>query len=124
MNASAQHGMELPTLIFEGGETKEFHILLTARNGNDLDLTGATAMFSILESINLHSEPILRKPCTVVEKKQPYLSVKLTPTDTINLSDQFIYQITVKDPVGNVEIFRGYLVIRYNADKKTITDFT
>lgn len=113
----------LPTIDFVGGESQE--LLFNTyfyKNRKPFNMTGCTSNFSIVDFTNKKGTPILTKSMNILENADNtafnVLSVDLTPTETYKLCGKFIYQITIKDVNGNVEIPKqGLLYITNNINK-------
>ncbi len=117
----------LPTLDFVGGSTQDF--LFHARffaNHHPFNLSACTASFDIINYVNREGTPLVSKEMQIVDGDEDeggevipnVLSVTLTPADTVNLSGKYIYQITIKDVSGIVEIpNQGIIMITNNINK-------
>lgn len=114
---------ELPTLSFDGGETKLFQVGLYTNRDRRVCLSDAKAKLALVDFVNRSGIPLLHKDCTIIDSDDPCVSFTLEPNDTKDLSGKYIYQLTVRDLAGNIEIFRGFLLIRENADRTTIEEF-
>ena len=71
--------------------------------------------------------PIVSKVMTISEnpalESNNQLLVHLDTNETVELSGKYIYQVTIKDAEGNVEIPKqGILLITKNIDKGFISD--
>lgn len=113
----------LPTIDFVGGETQDllFHAYFY-QNKKPFGLMGSTSNFSIVDFMNKKGTTILSKPMDVLENADGssfnILYVKLEPLETYELSGKYIYQITIKDVNGNVEIPKqGLMYITNNINK-------
>ncbi len=117
----------LPTIEFVGGETQELLFDMYFYQGKKpFSMVGCVSNFSIVNFTNKHGAPILRKDMEVLENQDGtslnVLSVELTPEETYNLSGKYIYQISIKDVSGNVEIPKqGLMYIINNINKSFIT---
>lgn len=116
----------LPTIDFVGGETQEllFHVYFY-QNKRPFSMTGCTSNFSIVDFMNKKGAPILTKKMDVLENSDGsalnILSVELEPLETYELSGKYIYQISIKDVNGNVEIPKqGLIYITNNINKSFI----
>lgn len=108
----------LPTISFVGGETQEiaFNVYSYAKN-RPYDLEYSESKFSIISFTGRTSAPLVRDMSYSGNK----LTVKLAPEDTVNLSGKYIYQITIVDDSGDVEIPKqGILYITNNINKSFI----
>lgn len=113
----------LPTIDFVGGETQDlaFHVYFY-KDKKEFSLTGCTCNFSIVSFTNKTGAPILSKPMEGIYNdagtSNNVLTVKLLPTDTVDLFGKYIYQIIIKDIDGDVEVPKqGILYITNNINK-------
>ena len=116
----------LPEICFVGGETQDlaFHIYFYIGN-RPYSLSGRTANFSIVSFRNKTGTPILTKEMDVrfdnTGAVNNVLTVTLAPTETVDLSGKYIYEIQIKDIDGDVEIPKqGILYITNNINKSFI----
>ncbi len=113
----------LPTIEFVGGESQELLFHVYFYNGKKpFSMTGCTSNFSIVDFRNKVGSPILTKTMDVLENSDGssfnVLSVELTPQETYELSGKYIYQISIRDVNGNVEIPKqGLIYITNNINK-------
>ena len=114
----------LPEIAFVGGETQDLRFRLFTKSGRIFDADGATATFSVVYSVNRTGATILSKQMTVMNDEhgiKSVLAVELLPKETVGLFGKYIYQITIKDSGGDVEIpSQGILTITNNIDKTLI----
>ena len=114
----------LPEWNFVGGETqKRTFTLYEAEDDERYNLQGATAEVVIVDFVNCRTAPKLRKEVSIqMDANENYCEavVMLSPTDTIDLFGKFIYQITIKDVVGNVAALKGTMRISENINKAFI----
>lgn len=109
----------LPTIDFVGGATQDlaFHVYFHA-GLKPFDLFGCHANFSIISYIDRSGTPIITKKMGVLysakDSVDNILSVKLTPEETVSLSGKYIYQITIQDSNGTVEIPKHGIFLIYN----------
>lgn len=113
----------LPTIDFVGGESQEllFNVYFH-KSRKPFSMTGCTSNFSIVDFRNKVGIPLLTKTMNVLENADGssfnVLSVNLTPLETYELSGKYIYQITIRDVNGNVEIPKqGLMYITNNINK-------
>lgn len=115
----------LPTIDFVGGSTQElvFHTFFS-QNKKPFDLSSCTASFAVISFINKNGSPLIIK--TMQIDKSEYgdgtatniLRVVLQPEDTVDLVGKFIYQISIQDISGDIEIpDQGILRIANNINK-------
>ena len=112
----------LPDIDFVGGETQNFSFnVYFYANGSPFDVGGCTANFSIVSYNNKTGAPRVSKEMTVAQgadSTSNVLKVTLSPSDTVDLSGKFIYQITIRDAGGDVEIPKqGIMNIINNINK-------
>ncbi len=113
----------LPTIEFVGGETQDllFHMYFY-QDRKPFSMIGCTSNFSIVSFTNKNGAPILTKAMSVLENAGGtsfnVLSVTLSPQETYELSGKYIYQISIKDVNGNMEIPKqGIMYIINNINK-------
>lgn len=120
----------LPTIDFVGGSSQElvFHTFFHTLK-NPFDLSRCTANFSVINYVNKNGTPVISKSMRIMGgNRDPdgnlisnILRVTLVPGDTVNLTGKFIYQISVKDTNGVVEVpSQGIIYITNNINKKYI----
>ena len=116
----------LPTIDFVGGETQDlaFHIYFY-RGKKPYGLSGCTANFSIVSFRNKTGSRILSKEMGVRFSDDGtinnILTVTLEPTETVDLSGKYIYEIQMRDIDGDIEIPKqGILFITNNINKNFI----
>ena len=116
----------LPTIDFVGGETQDlaFHIYFYI-DKKPLSLTGCTCSFSIVNFMNKVGVPVLIKPMRAIfnndNTMDNVLTVTLSPPETVQLSGKYIYQISMRDIDGDIEIPKqGILFITNNINKNFI----
>lgn len=111
----------LPEISFVGGETHDFKFSLFTDTGKVFNASGLKATFSVINSINRNGQPVLSKDMTVIANDKgmdSIIVVTLKPNETINLYGKYIYQITLQDISGDIEIpSQGILCIINNIDK-------
>ena len=115
----------LPEIAFVGGETQDLRFRLFTKTGRSFDADGAMATFSVVYSVNRTGATVLSKQMTVMNDEhgvKNVLAVELLPKETVGLFGKYIYQITIKDSGGDVEIpSQGILTITNNIDKAIIS---
>lgn len=119
----------LPAMDFVGGSTQDlvFHCYYY-RNKQPHDLSSCIANFSIINFVNKNGKPLLSKQMEI--RSDPgvdggihnVLDVTLAPADTVNLpAGKYIYQISIRDISGEVEIpNQGIIHIINNINKAFI----
>ena len=110
----------LPTVDFVGGSTQElaFHTFFS-QNKRPFDLSTCTANF-----VNKNGTPLISKQMDIIKSEDGdgtvtnVLKVVLLPEETVDLFGKFIYQITIQDISGEIEIpDQGILRIANNINK-------
>ena len=118
----------LPAIDFVGGSTQDlvFHCYFYL-NKQPCDLSSCTANFSLINFVNKNGEPLVSKQMTIRAESddegaiQNILTVTLTPSDTVKLAGKYVYQITIKDVSGEVDIpNQGTLHIVNNINKSFV----
>lgn len=115
----------LPTIDFVAGETQDlsFNIYFYKSN-KPYNLEDCLATFSVSSYTNKSGSAIISKSMDIrpgVSETNNNLFVTLTSRDTIDLSGKYIYQITLQDIDGDVEIPKqGILMITNNIDKRLL----
>lgn len=112
----------LPTVDFVGGSTQDFAFnAFFFSNRKPFDMTQCTATFSVISYVNKDSSPLISKEMTVdngADGVANVLKVTLDAADTVDLAGKYIYQVTVRDNGGGVDIpNQGILRIANNIDK-------
>lgn len=113
----------LPTIEFVGGETQDLAFnLFFYKNKKPFSTTGVTANFAIVSFTNKVGVPILNKQMKGTFNEDGtvnnVLTVTLEPSETVDLSGKYIYQIQIRDIDGDVEIPKqGILYITNNINK-------
>lgn len=115
----------LPQVEFVGGSTQDFSFqCFHHKSGCPIDMSEAKAEFSIIDYNNKLSEPFVCKDMEVLEGGGLHnvLFVSLSPGDTVDLWGKHIYQISIRDKDGTVEIpNQGILYITNNIHKQFVT---
>lgn len=115
---------DLPEISFVGGETRQFRFPLRDKKGRVFDVSGATANFSVVGAMNRSGAPIVSKPMDLVADENgitSVLTVTLLPAETVNLYGKYIYQVSIRDVYGDIEIpSQGVLFITNNIDRSFI----
>lgn len=114
----------LPEIRFVGGSSEDlqFHLYYDEDDPKPFNLFGGEANFSIVNFINKNSTPLVSKVMEIgmneAETHYNVVRVSLDPADTVDLFGKFVYQITLKDIDGNVDIpHQGIINIYNNIDK-------
>lgn len=115
----------LPELTFVGGKTQELNFRLKEKDGSLYNARNCEANFSICNYSNKTGEPLLSIQPTFVSNDNSIihiLHIIISPEQTVNLYGKYIYQITIKDETGRVEIpNQGILNITRNINKNYIS---
>jgi len=115
---------ELPEILFVGGETHDLRFRLFTDTGKVFSASGARATFSVVYSVNRTGTPVISKQMDIIADDdgiESILAVTLIPNETKNLYGKYIYQITIQDMSGEVDIpSQGILGITNNIDKSII----
>ena len=126
MNACDYNPYELPTITFVGGETRDlaFHIYHYIGK-RPYSLSECDCTFSLVNFTTKGGKPILSKEMTVIYDEtgtiDNILTVTLESSESVNLFGKYIYQITIQDRDGEVEIpSQGIMYITNNIDKGII----
>ena len=126
MNACDYNPYELPTITFVGWETRDlaFHIYHYIGK-RPYSLSECECTFSLVNFTTKGGKPILSKEMTVIYDEtgtiDNVLTVTLESLESVNLFGKYIYQITIQDRDGEVEIpSQGIMYITNNIDKGII----
>ena len=119
-----QNIYDLPEISFVGGETRDLLFKLFTATRLPFSAYGADATFSIVNSVHRTGEPIVSKQMDVIaddDGVDSILRVTLMPMETVGLFGKYIYQITIIDLSGEIEIpSQGILRITNNIDKNLV----
>lgn len=114
----------LPELCFVGGSSEDlqFNLFCDKSDPKPFNIFGGEANFSIVNFLNKNSTPLVSKKMDInmnnEETHYNVLRVYLEPADTVDLFGKFVYQITIRDIDGNVDIpHQGIINIHNNIDK-------
>ncbi len=114
----------LPQDSFVAGQTCKYAWRLYRESGQPFNASGCEGAFSLLDYSHKDDDPILVKKVEFVEGDEGMISVAsvtLTPQDTVNLDGKFIYQLSIKDVEGNMEIpNQGIFYIANNIHKSFV----
>lgn len=114
----------LPEWEMVGGESQKRLFTLCDSTGLEYDVAGGSANFAIVDYVNRFGEPYLTKPINIIQSDTgvfSVLEVTLSPSETINLSGKYIYQLSISDSSGNIAIPKhGIIYILNNIDKKFV----
>ena len=115
----------LPTVDFVGGSTQELAFnTFFSQNKRPFDLSACTANFAVINFVNKNGTPLISKQMDIIKSEDGdgtvanVLKVVLLPEETVDLFGKFIYQITIQDISGEIEIpDQGILRIANNINK-------
>ena len=101
----------LPTIEFVGGSTEDlrFHCYFYI-NKKPFDLSSCEVNFALINYVNKNGLPLVSKKMKISSLSQKddvvsnIASVTLDPVDTVDLAGKFIYQISIRDISGEIEI--------------------
>lgn len=122
---------QLPKIQFIGGESVTLIWNLWALSPNEpenkeqpFNANGCTVTFSVIDHLNKTGTPVISKKCTLRQGEDGVSSVavtELSSLDTVNLMGTYIYQLTVQDIEGSVEIpGQGIIQVSVNVDRGLI----
>ena len=97
----------LPELTFVGGKTQELKFNLKDCKRNPFNAEGSSADFSVCCYSYKTGEPVfsvIPVLTTAENGLMSKLTVKIEPDKTVNLFGKYIYQLTIIDCTGRVEI--------------------
>lgn len=112
----------LPDISFVGGSTQKLSFNILSKGREPLDMSACTANFSLINYVNRTGKPIVSKEMTISgDSVQNVLQVTLLPSDTVDLFGKFIYQVTIKDAIGVIDIpNQGQMIIVNNINKEYV----
>ena len=117
----------LPEVMFVAGQSNTLRWRLFTEQNVPFNADGCTGNFALVDySDKYNDEPLVSKPLSFVigddvTGAKNVATVDLLPTDTLGLYGKYIYQITIKDINGNIEIPKqGILFITNNINKSFI----
>lgn len=121
----------LPQVEFVGGSTQDFEFqCLDHRTGQLMDMTGCKAEFAIIDYLNKQGNdgfPLWYSYMQLkdVDGMSCRLCVSVPPSATLDLWGKYIYQISIRDVDGVIEIPKqGLLFISNNIDKNFVKSNT
>lgn len=120
-----QNRYSLPELSFISGESQNLVFRLFTEQNQPVDAGDITCSLSAIPYGNINAVPVLTKSGVIVNaggNEKAYIKVLLEPNDTISLSGKYIYQISLKDYLDNIELYQGILTIFHNVDKNFISN--
>ena len=114
----------LPQDSFVAGQTCKYAWRLYRESCQPFNAIDCEGAFSVVDYSHKDDDPILVKKVEFVEGDEGMISVAsvtLMPQDTVNLDGKFIYQLSIKDVEGNMEIpNQGIFYIANNIHKSFV----
>lgn len=113
----------MPEIIFVSGQSNTLRWRLFTPAKLPFNAEGCTGNFSVVDYSDKTGDPLISKPLTFVigddeTKVKNIAVVELSPDDTLGLYGKYIYQITIRDVDGEVEIpNQGFLLISHNINE-------
>lgn len=109
----------LPYDSFVAGQTKDYGWVLYRESREPFDAQNCDGTFSLIDysQKEMDEEPILMKKINFISGDSGIRNVAfvtLNPEDTMHLNGKYIYQLTIKDPDGTIEIPDQGLFYIYN----------
>ncbi len=119
---------KLPELNFVGGITRTLRFHLKDENGEVYNAAGCNANFAVCEYADKKETPIFSVTPVFDRDEhnvQSILTVRLSSSITRSLYGTFVYQITIRDPYGEIGIpWQGIMNIIKNIDQDYISNIT
>lgn len=100
----------LPSIVFVGGESETFVFNLYTKSGTPYDAHDCEVGFAIIDYLNKEGAHVITKESPNVKIRmgsrgvENIVIVDLLPPDTLYLEGRYVYQVTVQDSAGEVEI--------------------
>ena len=114
----------LPQDVFVAGQSFGYAWRLFTKSGTPFNADGCVGNFAVINYSNKHGTPEISKPVEFQRGDSGVINlatVELTPSDTLDLFGKYIYQLTIKDIDGNIEIpNQGILLISKNINEAYI----
>ena len=112
----------MPDVVFVSGQSNTLRWRLFTISGAPFNADGCTGNFAAVDYSDQTGEPLISKPLRFLvgdeSGKKNIAEVDLEPRDTLELHGKYIYQITIKDIDGEVEIpNQGFLQIAHNINE-------
>ena len=121
----------LPEIYFIGGSSEDlqFDLYSDENKRRPIDLRDGTARFALIDFSNMTGAPLVSKEMDIqINKAQTHYNivrVSLLPEDTVDLFGKYIYQISLRDADGGIDIpYQGIAMIYNNIDKAFIKEST
>lgn len=113
----------LPEVVFVSGQSITLRWRLFTQSKVPFNADGCTGNFAVVDYSDKTGETLISKPLIFSigdneNEIKNLASVDLVPSDTLGLRGKYIYQITIKDVYGEVEIpNHGILLITHNINE-------
>lgn len=113
----------LPEVVFVSGQSNTLRWRLFTVAKQPFNADGCTGNFAVVDYSDQTGDPLISKPLDFVVGDDEtgvknIAVVDLEPDDTLGLYGKYIYQITIKDVDGEVEIpNQGFLQITHNINE-------
>ncbi len=114
----------LPKINFVGGESQSLYFHLYTKDGGVFDANGCEASLSIINFQHSTGDPTFVKNVAILENENGVRNialVNLLPNDTVNLFGRYVYQLSIRDPDGDIELHKGQFDITNNTCKSFVT---
>ena len=115
----------LPKDQFVAGQTRKYVWNLYRESGEPFNANGCEGAFTLIDYSHKDDEPILEKKIDFIVGDNEVSSVgmvTLLPQDTLDLDGKYIYQLSIRDVEGNIEIPDQGLFYIYNNIHKSFVD--
>lgn len=113
---------KLPELILVGGETQDLLITIIREDGIIIDAAKTTSELSVSHYNMVNTSPLFTiKGSFFAEGADNLVSFRIEPKQTVQLSGQFLYQISLITEDKEVESYQGLLTILNNISKEFVT---
>lgn len=114
----------LPQDTFVAGQTCKYAWRLYRKSGSPFEASNCEGKFALMDYSHKEDEPIFTKEIEFVvgdEGAENIAMVTIEPEDTLYLSGKYIYQLSIKDERGNIEIpNQGIFYISNNIHKSFV----
>lgn len=107
----------LPTLHFTAGETQVLIFRFFNKSKQQINSADLECTFSLIHYSQRFSQPLFVLNGEILQQDEVSSSkIKINSEETLNLFGKFVYQISIKDIKGNVEIEQGIMEIYKNTN--------
>lgn len=114
----------LPQDSFVAGQTRKYAWRLYRESGRPFSAIDCEGIFALIDYSDKDGEPILTKRIEFASEGSGVSNIgmlTLEPEDTLNLDGKYIYQLSIRDPDGNVDIpDKGIFYISNNIHKSFV----